>query len=60
MKMCLGMCMCMYVHVSTGAFRGQRHQMLQELDTQVVVSIWIWLLGIEFGSSARAICAQIH
>lgn len=62
-KLCLnacvwgeGVCVC----VTADAGRGQKWQVLQELDQKVVVSWLIWVLGRNLGSSVRQAHALRH
>jgi hypothetical protein len=48
---------CGYVHMSTGAQRGEKHRFPLELELQMVVVYPAWMLGTELGSSVRAVCA---
>lgn len=49
--------MCVSMHVSAGANRGQRHGVLQELESQVVENHLLLVLGTELRSSGRALGA---
>lgn len=40
-----------YVHMSTAAHKGQRHQIPLELEFQLIVSLLMRVLGIELRSS---------
>lgn len=48
------------VHVTAGAFGGQRHQITLELESQEVVSYPVWVPGTKLKPSARAGLALIH
>lgn len=51
------MCMCgeKYVHVCEGARGGWRHQISLELELEVVMSYYTWVLEIKLGPSRRAL-----
>lgn len=49
--------MCMTIACE---YRYQRHLILTELKLYTVVSRSLWILGIELGSSAGAVCASEH
>lgn len=51
--------MCMYLCM-TMACEYQRHLILPELKLHTVVNCSLWVLGIELGSSAGAVCASEH
>lgn len=46
-----------YIHVSVGAYGGQRHEILLELGLMVCVSHTTWVLETELKCSVRAIHA---
>lgn len=41
------------MHVSTGAQRGQKHQVSLDLDLQDVSGCLMWVLGMDLGASGR-------
>lgn len=49
--------MCIYVHVSTTAHRGQKNCIPLELELQAVVNYVVWVLRVELKSSGRAVDA---
>lgn len=50
---------CEYVHVNTGAHRGQKKAPYPlELDLQSDMSLFMWLLQIELESYAKAVHAR--
>lgn len=49
--------MCIYVHVSTGAHRGQKNCIPLDLELQAIVNFVVWVLGVELKSSGRAVDA---
>lgn len=52
------MCLCSYVHMSTGTWWGQKRVVdPRELRLEAIVSQLARMLGTELGSSARAVQA---
>lgn len=51
------MCVCSCVYVCVGAHGSQKRTL--ELELQGVICL-IWVLGTEFRSSERALCALNH
>ena len=45
-----------HMHMNAGAYTSQWHQISLELELQLVVSLLIWGLGIQFVSFGRAVC----
>lgn len=55
------MCMCVYGHMNAGLHIGQKRASdSQELELQVVVYYWKWVLGIksEFWESSESFAAE--
>jgi hypothetical protein len=51
-------CVCVRAHTHEGTLRGERCQI--ELEFQAVVSLQLWVLGLEIRSIRRTAIALIH
>jgi hypothetical protein len=52
------MCLCGYVYLSTGALKSQKEVLSPlELELLAFVGHWMWVLGTELRSSAKAVIA---